>query len=114
VNPPDEWLAAVTDPAFPHNLRRVRLLCTDRGQHQRIKIATVYGPTDGPVGTTHNGQWYNPPVPLAGPGELSRESYQFNCPHCTRQASVAAARWHAILDEIWRVGLYEYDLSYLD
>jgi hypothetical protein len=109
ATPDDEWLPA---GAYP---RHVSLVCTDREQHQQIKICLLYGTAHRCVGMSDmSGGFFNPPVPEAEPGGLSRESYQFFCPRCPRKTVVTAKRWQAITDKIWRDGLPKFDVSYLD
>lgn len=97
-----------------HNLERsIALVCTDRGQHKRIRLTTLEGwwPKDGvdagPVVYTRDvGRHWGP----AGDG-LPQE---FSCPLCRRNPQVRGERWHELTRGMLNSSAQQFDVSYLD
>lgn len=91
----------------------IALVCTDRGQHKRIRLTTIEGwwPKDSSGGeplvyTRNVGRHW-------GPAEEGLPQ-EFWCPLCHRNPQVAATRWHELTRGMLNAQLREFDLSYLD
>lgn len=96
------------------------VVCTDRGQHKRIRLATV--------------EWWSPRPGVEGEEELMRMPdvgrhwsapepnphgapmpYEFRCPICRpRCTQVKADRWRRLADAARLTGLDSIDVSHLD
>lgn len=100
-----------------HNLvAALAVICTDRGQHKRIRLATVDGWVNRIDGTDllhmpREGRTFNSPArnPHGAPFP-----YEFRCPICHRVLQVKADRWLRVVESVWRAGLDGLDVSYLD
>lgn len=93
---------------------RVQIVCTDRGQHDPVRITTCAWFEDGTQSMSHSYRWYSPPTKAADTESgMSHSSYTFSCPSCERTPAIAPERFRAALDAIRRVGLKELDLSRL-
>lgn len=124
-------------------MRSLAIVCTDRGQHKKVRMTTVVwrsyeaGAPDKPVmlgllmgtasGSIRRGNFVppwvdgNPLRPAGSPADgsppppgWSRSSYDFWCPKCGRTTRIRAERWWQIVDGARRVGMTEFDLSALD
>jgi hypothetical protein len=90
------------------------VVCTDRGRHERTRIARAEV-TETAGNMTHQGRHWWPPTPDAAPGSgLSRESLTFRCPRCERVTRVRPDRWWPALRALVGVSVVaELDLSLL-
>jgi len=70
----------------------VSVVCTDRGQHKRTRLAKITLPPEVP---TEPAKWTD-------------------CPRCRRRPVRSSTQWGAILLQVEHVGLRQFDLSYLD
>lgn len=90
------------------------IICTDRGQHDRVLLTTARRELDGSHGMNNALRWFAPPMKDAEPGSsMGRESYIFACPVCTRTPQIKADRWWNLVDEAVRRNLEELDISLL-
>lgn len=98
--------------------RRVRyfvaVVCTDRGQHERVQLSLARKELDGSFGMSHALEYFAPPTPDGRWGKrTSRTSYQFWCPRCRRTPRVERTRWWDLVEAVGRGGLPDLDVSLL-
>jgi hypothetical protein len=91
------------------------VICTDRGQHKRVLLTTARRELGGGHGMNHALRWFAPPMyEQASPhSQTGRESYAFKCPLCRRNPQLQKDRWWSLVDEMWRAGYDELDVSLL-
>ena len=97
----------------------VAVVCTDRGQHKRRRLATVVRRMDGGRSMPGLGQFkYTPPAKHypevykdSSDSHDPRGAFVFWCPSCPRTPQIGDGRWWAAVDEAARVGLREIDVS---
>lgn len=93
---------------------RVGIVCTDRGQHTRVRLTMARREADGSHGMTHALRYFASPMRDAEPGSMmGRSSYVFRCPACPRTPQVEATRWWQLVDEVRAAGFTELDISLL-
>jgi hypothetical protein len=102
----------------------VGVICTDGGQHQRTRLATVDGirHPDGTISKHIDGgpvdsslkSWHEPD-PTAEPGSVvSRDSYGFYCHRCGRNPKLTPDKfWTLIQRVVTETTLTDVDLSRL-
>ena len=81
----------------------VPVVCTDKGQHLRVRLATVNWWEDGSWHMTLEPSWQPPnadaEAAASGSGTtVSRTSYGFYCLRCGRNPQITRARWLAGCD----------------
>lgn len=92
----------------------VFIICTDRGQHERVLLTTARRELDGSRGMNYALRWFAPPMTDAQAGSsIGRNSYTFACPRCTRTPQIKADRWWELVDNVVRLDLDELDISLL-
>lgn len=89
----------------------VRVICTDRGQHDCVLLTTARRDLDGTHGMSHALRWFAPPGPYEYDSRVSHNSYEFSCPRCDRRPRITRESWWSLVDETWRVGFSELDVS---
>ncbi|MFF9006083.1 hypothetical protein [Streptomyces goshikiensis] len=93
---------------------RVGIVCTDKGQHPRVRLTMARREPDGSHGMTYAFRNFAPPMSDAEPQTaVGRNSYVFRCPSCPRMPQVEATRWWEIIDRLAAAGLKELDISLL-
>lgn len=105
-------------PVFARDGREVdyfvTIICSDRGQHQRVRLTNARRELDGSRGMSHALRYFAPPMDDAEPRSLiSTSSYVFRCPRCCRTPQVTADRWWKLVDAAASAGLDEIDISVL-
>ncbi len=73
------------------------IVCTDRGQHKRTRLADVRWYTDGHWRMTwpaSNRQSFRPPLNDEG----EHANYVFDCPRCSRTPYFARSKWIELID----------------
>lgn len=92
------------------------VVCTDRGQHQHVRLTTVIREMDGTLHMPRALEAFAPPLgDWAEPGKLgSRNSYTFQCRRCSRTPVVEPARWWNIVLRHALHGFEQIDVSFLD
>jgi len=98
----------------------IPVICTDRGQHTRLRLADVRRVTqsDGSIrrSMTYPATSFSfvPPEPDAEPSSVSRTSYRFYCPGCGRHPSILQNRWwDAMWHAVTETDVVEIDISLL-
>ena len=118
----------------------IALVCTDRGQHDRVRLGTVlWDNADGGRRYMLPSDAYTPPrsevrfrraargqrdywrreprmwpTEWEAPRPASDNAHNFACPRCPRTPQIHdGPRWDRMLDEARRVGVREIDLSWL-
>lgn len=77
----------------------ISIVCTDRGQHERVQLTEARRMLDGQRGMNHALKWFAPPQRDAEPHTfLGRDSYVFRCPKCPRTPQVQRDKWWSLLD----------------
>ncbi|MGV9426602.1 hypothetical protein ACWDO7_20235 [Streptomyces sp. NPDC003656] len=93
---------------------RVAIVCTDKGQHARVRLTMARREADGSHGMTYAFMYFASPMRDAKAGSMiGRNSYIFRCPACPRTPQVEATRWWQIVDEMRAAGFTELDVSLL-
>ncbi len=91
----------------------VFVVCSDRGQHESVLLTTARRELDGTHGMNHALRYFAPPSRDDEFPELSRESYVFRCPRCSRTPRIKRDRWWSLIDELGRQEQTTLDLSLL-
>ncbi len=108
-------------PRFQSGPNRLFVVCTDRGQHQEVRLTTVVDYDEGismpgQGGPTRTGYAYpRPDAEPARPGEvgMSRNSYVFWCRVCGRHPQLLPDKWLEVVAQFRRAGLRRIDVSLL-
>ena len=102
----------MTEPPPPHGpcgdvVGGFAVTCTDRGQHDRVRITTVRVAADGcrsmPLGGEGRTSW----------GIYDNGTYGFNCPLCPRTPQIRRDLWWTIVEQTLAAGMVTLDLSRL-
>ncbi len=100
---------------------RIFVVCTDRGQHDEVRLTYIFASDEGlsmPIGGGPTRTGYMFPDPdaeptLTGQVGVSRHSYVFWCRRCGRNPSVRPEKWRELVEEFRRAGLRRVDVSLL-
>ncbi|MEU4086490.1 hypothetical protein [Streptomyces aureus] len=91
----------------------VAIVCTDRGQHRRIRLTTARL-HHSDRGMSFALEHFAPPMADAEPRSMiGRESYTFLCPKCGRTSQIKADRCWQALEALAEAGRDELDISLL-
>lgn len=90
------------------------IVCSDRGQHARIRLTSMYVWPTGfwkPDGGPHVYRHYDPPLA----GEAGRLlPHDLQCRKCGRNPQVSAERWDMLMLGARRAEADSVDMSYYD
>lgn len=91
------------------------VICTDRGQHKRVRLTTVIRELDGGLHMSRAFEAFAPPMGKEAEPEtlVSRNAYTFVCPRCNRSPQVGRDRWWYLVREYARVAAPWVDISKL-
>lgn len=97
-------------------LNEIAVICTDRGQHKRIRLTTARKDlwTDGSTSwsMTHALRHFAAPDEDAEPLDvISRHSYTFICPLCRRNPAIEKDKWWSAIERLDDIHVREIDLS---
>jgi hypothetical protein len=102
----------VTEPPVVE-VSRFAVICTDRGQHEPVRIATVRADADGGRSMTDMGHEDSKGVFKAWWTYYDNGTYEFRCPECTRTPQFRRDLWWALVEQTLADGLQRLDLSRL-
>jgi len=97
---------------------RLAVVCTNRGQHKRIRLTTVtwWAPVETPtepdqLSISDSGRHWGGPI--ANP-QGSALPYEFWCGVCHRHTQIKAERWLRLVEGTRDAAMGDLDVAYLD